>query len=101
MASNTRVRRSLLRRVTVVTVVALSAGGLLVLEHVGTGAATGQPSQVEKTHKAEHHGDKGEHDGDKGEHGGDKGEHDGHCNDGHGKDRHKNKHCRPASGDDD
>ena len=57
MASNTRVRRSLLRRVTVVTVVALSAGGLLVLEHVGTGAATGQPSRVEKTHKAEHDGD--------------------------------------------
>jgi len=34
-----------MRRVAVVTVAGLSGGGLLVLEHVGTGGATGQPSQ--------------------------------------------------------
>src|SRR5258706_682398 len=45
MAGTSRVWKGMLRRVAIVTTVALAGGGLLVLEHVGTGAATGKPSQ--------------------------------------------------------
>jgi hypothetical protein len=47
MAGTSRAWKGLVRRVAVVSAVALAGGGLLVLEHVGTGAATGQPSRVE------------------------------------------------------
>jgi hypothetical protein len=45
MAGTSRVWKGMYRRVAIVTTVALAGGGLLVLEHVGTGAATGKPSQ--------------------------------------------------------
>jgi hypothetical protein len=111
MARDTRARHGLARRILALSTLVLAAGGLLALEHTATGATTVKPSQAHEagwqSHTeptSKHDGDKGEHDGDKGEHDGDKGkhdegEHDRHCNDGHGRDKVKNKHCRPASGD--
>jgi hypothetical protein len=71
-----------------VSVVALTGGGLLVLEHVGTGGATGQPSKVQtnarptttlRTTSTTITPPQ-------------------HCGNGLGIDNPKNKHCRPASG---
>ncbi len=88
MAGTYRVSKSLLRRVAILIAVALAGGGLLVFEHVGTGAATGQPSQVQAntpqpTATANSRTTTST---------------PRHCVNGLGLDNPKNKHCRPASG---
>ena len=76
---------------------------MLALEHTATGASTGQPSHVTTTtaRHNEPHGD-GEN-GQGGKHGTTTTQRVTtttmrHCDDGHGRDQEKNKHCRPPSG---
>jgi hypothetical protein len=88
MDGTSRVSKWMLRRVAIVTAVGLAGGGLLVLEHVGTGGATGQPSHVPPNARpaaTSAHSNTGT-------------SVPNHCTDGRGRDNEKNKHCRTASG---
>jgi hypothetical protein len=86
MAGTSRLWNGLFRRVAIVSAIALAGGGLLIFEHVGTGAATGQPSQIRPNARpttTTAHGTPST---------------PRHCTDGLGADTPQNKHCRPASG---
>jgi len=95
MARTARLRHGWLRPIVTLSALVFAAGGLVALEHTATGATTAKPSQhlvVSKHDDGKH--DDGKHDDGKQN----DGEHHRHCNDGHGQDNVKNKHCRPPSG---
>jgi hypothetical protein len=86
MDDTSRVSKRWLRQVAIVTMAGLSAGGMLALEHVGAGATTGQPSQVNPNAQTSEPTPQSKPTTSVPR----------HCGDGHGADGEKNKHCIPS-----
>ncbi len=109
MESVSRVSKTGLRTIAMLGALGVATGGLLVLEQAGTGAASShpshalrQPSQVQanresgsaKTLNAASERQRRE----ESQHSNPTTTEPKHCDDDHGRDNEKNKHCRPASG---
>ena len=121
MESISRVPKTWLRAIAMLGALVVATGGLLVLEQVGTGAASSrpshghslsQPSQVQANRESgstktlndaseSHRREESHHSSPTAtepKHHEDEHKPPKHCDDDHGRDNEKNKHCRPASG---